>query len=167
MSRLFIVPTNDAFADLYQKSADAYNRTPPEERNSGFDLFCDASRVMVFGCSNLVEQGCRALVVNTATGLPSAYWLTPRSSISKSGWRLANSIGLIDATYRGVLMAALDPLEKGVPFTSDKQRFVQLVAHSLEPWSDVVVVSEFPPEAALGQGRGQCRGSGGFGSTGL
>lgn len=162
MSRLFIVPTNDAFADLYRKSADAYNCTPLEERNSGFDLFCDATRVQAFGCSNLVEQGCRALAVSTSTGLPMAYWLAPRSSISKSGWRLANSIGLIDATYRGVLMAALDPVDKGVPFVADKQRFVQLVAPSLEPWLDVIVVSEFPPISAV-----TARGAGGFGSTGL
>ena len=161
MSRLFIVPTNDAFADLYRKSADAYNRTPPEERNSGFDLFCDATRVQEFGCSSLVEQGCRALAVNTVTGLPMAYWLAPRSSISKSGWRLANSIGLIDATYRGVLMAALDSVNKA-SFTADKQRFVQLVAPSLEPWLDIIVVSEFPPASAV-----TTRGAGGFGSTGL
>jgi len=162
MSRLFIVPTNDAFADLYRKSADAYNCTPPEERNAGFDLFCDATRVQGFGCSSLVEQGCRALAVNTSTGLPMAYWLAPRSSISKSGWRLANSIGLIDATYRGVLMAALDSVDKGVPFVADKQRFVQLVAPSLEPWLDIIVVSEFPPTSAV-----TARGAGGFGSTGL
>ena len=161
MSRLFIVPTNDAFADLYRKSADAYNRTPAEERNSGFDLFCDATRVQTFGCSSLVEQGCRALAVSTTTGLPVAYWLAPRSSISKSGWRLANSIGLIDATYRGVLMAALDSVDKA-PFTADKQRFVQVVAPSLEPWLDVIVVSEFPPTSAV-----TARGAGGFGSTGL
>ena len=162
MSRLFIIPTDDEFADLYRKSADAYNRTPPEERNSGFDLFCNAARVQQFGCSSLVEQGCRVLAVNTGTGLPSAYWLAPRSSISKSGWRLANSIGLIDATYRGVLMAALDPLDRGAPFTGDKQRFVQLVAPSLEPWLDVIVVSEFPTASAI-----TGRGEGGFGSTGL
>jgi dUTP pyrophosphatase len=90
-----------------------------------------------------------------------AYWLAPRSSISKSAWRLANSIGLIDATYRGVLMAALDSVDKA-SFTADKQRFVQLVAPSLEPWIDVIIVSEFPPISAV-----TARGAGGFGSTGL
>jgi dUTPase len=162
MSRLFIIPTNDEFADLYRKSADTYNRTAPEERNAGFDLFCDGAHVRPFGYAHLVEQGCRALAVNIRTGLPAAYWLAPRSSISKSGWRLANSIGLIDATYRGVLMAALDPLDPAAVFTEDKQRLVQLTQASLEPWFDVIVVAEMPtlmPPTA--------RGEGGFGSTGI
>lgn len=163
MSRLFLIPTNDAFADLYRKSAEAYNRTPLEERNAGFDLFSDATQVKPFGSALLVEQGCRALAVNTTTGLPSAYWLAPRSSISKSGWRLANSIGLIDATYRGVLMAALDSVASpsGSVFTEDKQRFVQLVTPTLEPWLDVIIVAEMPPASAV-----TARGAGGFGSTG-
>ena len=162
MSRLFIIPTNDEFADLYRKSADAYNRTAPEERNSGFDLFCDAKQVRPFGYAHLVEQGCRALAVNVKTCLPAAFWLAPRSSISKTGWRLANSIGLIDATYRGVIMAALDPLDPSAVFTEDKQRLVQLTAASLDPWLDVIVVAEMPtltPPSA--------RGEGGFGSTGV
>lgn len=32
---------------------------------------------------------------------PISYWLVPRSSISKTGMMMANSIGLIDAGYRG------------------------------------------------------------------
>ena len=41
--RLFIAPTNNAFAELYRSAADVWNRTPVDERNSGFDLFCDDS----------------------------------------------------------------------------------------------------------------------------
>ena len=37
-----------------------------------------------------------------------SYWMIPRSSISKTPLRLANSLGLIDAGYQGPLIAKLD-----------------------------------------------------------
>tara|TARA_B100000287_G_scaffold194679_1_gene183818 strand:+ start:2283 stop:2732 length:450 start_codon:yes stop_codon:yes gene_type:complete len=36
------------------------------------------------------------------------YMLIPRSSITKTGIRLANSIGIIDQSYRGKVMAVVD-----------------------------------------------------------
>ena len=39
---------------------------------------------------------------------PSPYYLFPRSSIYKTRYRLANSVGIIDCGYRGNLMAAMD-----------------------------------------------------------
>ena len=39
--------------------------------------------------------------------VPSPYFIYPRSSISKRGLMLANSVGIIDCGYRGNLMAAL------------------------------------------------------------
>jgi dUTP pyrophosphatase len=102
----------------------------------------------------MISMGCKALAMDDA-GNSRAYWLTPRSSISKTPWRLANSMGLIDATYRGVLIAALDGPEDPVPGT----RLVQLTAADLVPWTEVRVVAELPGPATV-------RGAGGFGSTG-
>ena len=45
MLRLFIEPVSMEFAAVYKTAADAYNRTPPSERNSGFDLHCDLADV--------------------------------------------------------------------------------------------------------------------------
>ena len=36
--------------------------------------------------------------------------LVARSSISKTGWMLANNVGIIDASYRGSIIAALKPV---------------------------------------------------------
>ena len=44
--------------------------------------------------------------------LPTSYMLVPRSSISKTPLRMANSIGIIDAGYRGEIMAAVDNISK-------------------------------------------------------
>lgn len=159
--RLFIAPTSHAFREIYQKAADAYNTTPYHERNSGFDVFCDADHVRQEAGVNFVEQGCRALAMDTE-GRARAFWLAPRSSMSKSHWRLANSMGLIDATYRGVIIAALDsanPLVTLLCHSHHEKRLCQLAAADLLPWAEVIVVDELPGPATA-------RGSGGFGSTG-
>jgi dUTPase len=177
--RLFLAPTHDAFAALYRTAADAWNRTPVAERNSGFDLFCDVTdRTRMFRGvltadaptwsgetlvadayvdTHLVGQGCRALAVGP-DGAPRAFWLAPRSSICKTEWRLANSLGLIDATYRGVIKAALWSIT-GSGSLEDHTRLCQVVAADLQPWSEVIIVEELPGPATL-------RGEGGFGSTG-
>ena len=159
MLRLFIIPTSNAFAELYRSAADAYNTTPVKERNSGFDLFCDASAVAQLRDDTiLVDQGCRAVAVDT-DGSHRAFWLAPRSSISKTPWILANSLGLIDATYRGVLKAALRGPSQDKP--DMHQRLAQVAAGDLRPWSEVIVVDELPTALAI-----TSRGAGGFGSTG-
>jgi dUTP pyrophosphatase len=158
--RLFICPTSNEFAELYRSAADAYNRTPMEERNAGFDLFCDVADTVSYPHSTyLVSQGCRAVALGP-DGSHRAYWLVPRSSISKTEWRLANSMGLIDATYRGVLRAALWSFTGVSPTNAlNGQRICQLATGDLSVWTEVDVVDELP-------GPSTRRDEGGFGSTG-
>ena len=85
-----------------------------------------------------------------------AYYLLPRSSISKTPLRMSNSIGLIDGGYRGEIMASCDNI-KNFNFKIEKgQRLFQLVAVDSSPISYRIVndLSE------------TTRGKGGFGSTG-
>lgn len=156
--RLYVCPTNAVFADLYKKAADTYNRTAPEERSSGFDLFSDCAdqNPAYSAFSTLIGQGCSAVAVGPHG--PAGFWLAPRSSISKTPYRLANSMGLIDPTYRGTLMAAFNG-QISIPIEAPP-RHCQLVAGDLVPWMDVIVVDELPGPATL-------RGTGGFGSTGF
>lgn len=85
-----------------------------------------------------------------------AYYLFPRSSISKTPLRMSNSIGLIDGGYRGEIMASCDNI-KDVPFTAEKgQRLFQLVATDSSP-IHYELVDELTETT---------RGAGGFGSTG-
>ena len=160
--RLFIQPLNVDCAARYRSAADAYNRTAPTERNSGFDLFCDTTDTDHTAFAHLVSQGCRAVALDV-TGTSQAFWLAPRSSICRSQWRLANSLGLIDATYRGPIRAAIysvgaDPVPA---FGAENHglRLTQLATPSLTPWAEVIVVDELPVATTV-------RGSGGFGSTG-
>ena len=58
-----------------------------------------------------------------------AYFLMPRSSISKTPLRLANSIGLIDGGYRGELMAMCDNIKQEAYTVENGQRLFQIVAN--------------------------------------
>jgi dUTP pyrophosphatase len=156
--RLFICPKPE-FHDLYVNAAYDYNTTPYESRDSGFDLFCDPQDVnkTYSEYSTLIGQGCTAVALDDKSVF-RAYWLTARSSISKTPWTLANSMGLIDATYRGTLKAALRYTKKTA--ITERQRLVQLAQPDLLPWSSVIIVDKLPgPDTA--------RGASGFGSTGI
>ena len=85
-----------------------------------------------------------------------AYLLMPRSSISKTPLRMANSIGLIDGRYRGELIAVCDNI-KGASYTVHRgDRLFQLVALDGSP-----IYYELRDELT-----DTTRGGGGFGSTG-
>ena len=89
--------------------------------------------------------------------------LLPRSSIYKTPFRLCNSIGLIDAGYRGEVKAMVDNLnvenETTVRYDAGS-RFFQICQHNFLPWQKIEIVDKLPSPP-------DTRGAGGFGSTGL
>ena len=103
----------------------------------------------------------------------TGFYLYPRSSISKTRMRLANSVGIIDAGYRGDIIAAIDTI--GVFGSTDiwhvwketlspikkYDRYFQLCAPDLSPFLVHIV------DAESDLGSPTARGSGGFGSTGV
>jgi dUTPase len=104
--------------------------------------------------------------------LPSGFYLYPRSSISKTRMRLANSVGIIDAGYRGDIIAAVDTIglfgsndiwhvwKETLSPIQKYDRYFQLCAPDLSPF----LVHIVDTEAELGAPT--TRGQGGFGSTG-
>lgn len=94
------------------------------------------------------------------SGRPTSFLLLPRSSISNTGFMLANSVGLIDAGYRGNLMAKVrwlnpEPLDPAKS-SSLEGKYFQIVAPDLKPISVKLVHVLSKTE----------RGSLGFGSSG-
>jgi dUTP pyrophosphatase len=82
--------------------------------------------------------------------------LIPRSSLHKRGWKLANSMGVIDSDYRGEILVALKTT-KGVPdILRAGDRIVQLVV------VPVMVGAEMVDDLDNTK-----RGENGFGSSGL
>ncbi len=152
---LYLIPTESA-RGVYETAAAAYNARSYDERDAGFDLFSAATTPNLLEGPTRIQQQVVAAFWDTNRSLFRAYWMLPRSSISRTPLRLANSVGLIDAGYRGPVMAAVD----GVYSVGENERLFQLASPDLLPWDEVRVVSEIPGGPTL-------RGTGGFGSTGL
>jgi dUTP pyrophosphatase len=158
--------------------------------NSGFDLFCLAHRLESNNLTVTIDFGvaCKAIMVHdNGKRHPSGFYLYPRSSIGKTPLRLANSVGIIDSSYRGNIKAMVDmnyfiPFfhvvegygsdsdESNIDFTievnkegfqlKNHARLFQLCAPTLVPiYVEMVVEREL-----LGSTE---RGNGGFGSSGV
>ena len=124
--------------------------------NAGIDLYaCDT-----LDTNGLLNLGVKAVLYDTTTDAPSAYWLAPRSSIYKTGFMMQNSMGVIDASYRGVLKAPVAKIASdGIGFQAGN-RYFQILTPTLQSISRIVFTENL--EARFPSIRGQ----GGFGSTG-
>lgn len=85
----------------------------------------------------------------------TGYYLYPRSSISNYPLMLANSVGIIDAGYRGSIKAKVRCFDNNFRISSDIKLF-QICAPNLSSLR-VKIVNELPSSN---------RGANGFGSTG-
>mgnify|MGYP003450064704 FL=1 len=91
------------------------------------------------------------------------YYLVPRSSIHKTKFRMANSIGLIDNTYRGNIIAQLDYFPE-ITTTSMNPHVIQKGTKLFQ----LVHPSTLPLTIRLVDEVGNTeRGTGAFGSTGM
>lgn len=85
-----------------------------------------------------------------------SYYLYPRSSISKTPLRMSNSTGIIDAGYRGEIIAKVDNLSSEDYTLKRGARLFQICDASLDP-IELDIVDALSDTT---------RGIGGFGSTG-
>lgn len=147
---LHLHTTDSSIRALYMQGNDTGS-------NSGFDL-CLPSE-FTFLPHKTVWVNFQVTARNmTETYEPSGFWLLPRSSISKTPLRMANSIGLIDADYRGCIIAALENTGE-VEYVAPKgARLVQIAQANLKPFRVEWVETQHSPTL---------RGMGGFGSTGF
>jgi dUTP pyrophosphatase len=155
---LEILPTTEEAKPFY-KNIDQQNT------NAGFDLFVPEDVTFAPNEKKLVSMRVKARMINNDQHIPYKedtdptvhYWMPPRSSISKTGLLLLNSIGVIDRTYRGELMAFLwNTTDKPVEVKKG-DRLVQIVAPDMGHISSIRLVKSLDDTE---------RGSGGFGSSG-
>ena len=149
--KLLIKPTNDYVKTLYNNH-EHYN-----EGDSGLDLFCPEDIVIEPGATRKIDLQIQCEALSDLDGDKNvSYYLYPRSSIIKTPLRLSNSVGIIDAGYRGNIIACVDNI-KNIPFKIEKgNRLFQICGPTLEP-----ITFRLVEELSNTQ-----RGSGGFGSTG-
>lgn len=104
------------------------------------------------------ENGMVMYDTGIAVQPPMGYYfeLVGRSSISKTGYIVANSVGIIDASYTGSLKVALIKINKEAPELELPARLVQLIPRQLIHMDAIEV-----PDLTHTQ-----RAGGGFGSSG-
>ena len=150
--KLIIKPRNE---ELYFKYS---NHTHYNQGDSGLDLFFPEDIIIPKNSLGfMVDLQIQSEALNNDQNI--SYWLMPRSSISKTPLRMSNSMGLIDAGYRGNIMVALDN-HSSEPYTIQKDtRLFQICSPILEPINlEILELTENLSETE--------RGNNGFGSTG-
>ena len=188
------LPTSER-PSLYEKYVEASNKHnckidhDPHHIDAGFDVFVPESvdlhehslRRINFRIRTKARMCWRIGGVVSEFGTHNTgYHMYPRSSLSKTNLRLANSVGIIDAGYRGDLIGVFDVIrctDANTCSANNEQmtihrydRLVQICAPGLVPILVNVHRSgdaEDPTNGQTTTAEGSTlRGEGGFGSTG-
>lgn len=149
--------------------------------DAGIDLFCGYDKEIPNGTlSNKVDIGVKTSMIfisknsisNEVTYKPCGYYMYPRSSTgSKTPLRLSNSIGVIDAGYRGNLIACFDNIDYSGSMNSfnyniDKgSRLVQICSPNIT-YPTLVNIVDNEDKLDMDIVKKNNRLTGGFGSTG-
>jgi dUTP pyrophosphatase len=179
--RVFVDSDDDHLRDMYRNAALAHNNkllTNMQHIDAGFDLFAPET-IDFFGpgwpqkspVNKLDFKICCAARMHADTGknFNTGYYMHPRSSLSKTQLRLANSTGIVDAGYRGHLIGMFDvvnippnsPADRVSDYSGVKyDRYLQICAPGLVPIMVEIV------DSLRDLGDETERGAGGFGSTG-
>ena len=153
---------------LREKYVEAANKHNDKVENSpypdaGFDLY-QPEKIRLVAIDQLMCSCDMKVKAAMYEGVqPVGYYMYPRSSISKTPLRLANSVGIIDSGYRGNLGAKFDHKEGWIGWeTEEYHRLLQICSGTLKPFR-VVIVNTVEELNKYGDTE---RGEGGFGSTG-
>ena len=154
MRTMHLMITNEELKKKYSEAVQYHNtQTLSTHPNAGFDLFNPED----------VHTNCPTITIDTQVVCSliddndnnCCFYLYPRSSISKTKLRMANSIGIIDSGYRGNLIGVFD--NDGETDIKKHTRLLQICSGDLQPFLVKIVDSLSSTN----------RGVGGFGSTGI
>ena len=148
--KLHIKIINQSVKELYE------NHNTYHEGDSGLDLFFCEELYISPKSTEFIDLGIQCEAYSDTSNKNISYYLYPRSSISKTPLRMANSTGIIDAGYRGNIIVAVDNISNH-PYKIEKgQRLFQICDPKLDPIY-MSVIEELSDTK---------RGEQGFGSTG-
>ena len=120
------------------------------ESDAGYDLTIIKEHKKINDVVTLYDTG---IQIQMTAGYYAE--IIPRSSIIKTGYMLANNVGIIDNSYRGNLYIALAKIDNTQPNIELPLRCAQLIFRKQE-CANFISTDEFEETD---------RGSGGFGST--
>jgi dUTP pyrophosphatase len=148
---LHLYTANEELRILYKTRENVYIG------DCGVDLYIPSTKELSSDKTHFISHEVVCWMTDEKGNLVS-YYLYPRSSISKTPFRLANSVGIIDSGYRGEIIAAIDVMMRvyARPSIERHSRLFQICAPTLGPLLLVV-------EDSVADGD---RGANGFGSSG-
>lgn len=123
--------------------------------DSGIDLYNTSECCVNSFKVGTIDFKIMCEMINIETNTLTSYYLVPRSSISNTYFQMANSIGIIDAGYRGEIKAKIRNFNPECSEILPVGKYFQIISPDLKPIK-VVVVQELTSTT---------RDSGGFGST--
>ena len=129
--------------------------------DSGLDLRAPADACVPAGQTIRLDLGVRAAHTSGA-----GFWLLPRSSLAGTPLLMANSVGLIDRNFRGVLQAAVWNRSPSPYFIAKGRSLFQIAAADLAAIGYDFLTEDDPRAGELFGPGATSRGDGGFGSTG-
>ena len=127
--------------------------SPSKERasDSGYDLVL-LEKIKTVGKVEFYDTG-----IKVKPNFGYYFQVVPRSSISKTGYMLANSVGIIDRTYLGNIIIALTKIDESMPDLVLPIRLAQMIPMPIVHF-ELEEVESFDVNETH-------RGEGGFGST--
>ena len=153
---LLLKPLNEEIKTMYRDDAtETNNQLRVGRGDAGLDLYCPGDLEILPGETKCIDFKIQCEGISDNKNV--CYYLYPRSSISKTPLRMANSVGIIDAGYRGNIMAMVDNRSDDIYHIERGKRLFQLCDRYLNPII-LTIVEELSDSE---------RGNGGFGSTGL
>ena len=164
--KIFLDFNDNILKNKYIDAANSHNNElvkSPTIIDAGFDLFAPEFYTATSAINKIdFKIICSAtMVLDSGKIYNTGYYMYPRSSLSKTKLRLANSTGIIDAGYRGHLMGMFDLVGKDELYSVQQyDRLLQICAPGLVP----IIVEIVNSVEELGEQTK--RGDGGFGSTG-
>jgi len=162
--KLFVDSDDDELKTAYINAVNTHNHKlyiHPDMIDAGFDILVAVSDILSKPLANKVDFAivCACKMVTTSVSYNTGFYMYPRSSISKSPFRLANNVGIIDAGYRGHLIGMFDLPGGQTEHIKKFDRYLQICAPELVPIFVELVASK------QDLGEETARGEGGFGST--
>lgn len=121
--------------------------------DSGIDLYNNEIEVEYLKVGT-IDFNIQCEMIDLKTNNLCSYYLVPRSSLSNTNFMLANSIGIIDAGYRGNIKAKIRNFSDSDNKLNNGSYF-QIIGPTLEP-----IIIELVNELTT-----TTRNAGGFGST--
>lgn len=186
--------TADKLFQLYKTASEKHNNNCKLSKypDAGFDILIPENGIEKSGYNSencltqvKIKTGIRCImedapynseqqiyIVNCKIATPKSFYMFPRSSISKTRYRLANNVGIIDSGYRGELIGVFDILpnqqkpDDNLDDIKPYSRFLQICSGDLKPFYVHVKMCENNAEVEK-LINSTTRGEGGFGSTGV